>query len=169
MKKNICLLILATVFIFTTGCFDPFYHNPYFRVDESSLNWLEIYYKHISSKKLVRVRIDGGGVIKIREGTSPLVGNEFANDNRNEKWEDIRDYQLTISKEEANRIFQELINNGLFLEQKKSGDSPEKNAIMAFGNIQNHTIYSTIYDPDLYEHLNALVLMFYHPRPRRRK
>lgn len=169
MKKNISLIILAAVFTITVGCFDPFYHNPYFKVEESSLNWLEIYYKQISSKKLVRVRIDGGGVIKIREGTSPLVGNEFAHNNKDEKWEDIRDYQLTISKDESNRIFQELTNNGLFLEQKKSKESPEGAAIMAFGNIHNHTIYSTIYDPDLYEHLNALVLMFYHPKPKRRK
>jgi len=167
MKKNIFLISLAAAFIFTSGCFDPFYNNPYFKVDESGLNWLEIYQKQISSKKLVRVRIDGGGVIKIREGTSPLVGDEFANDNRNDKWEDIREYQLTVSKEEANRIYQELINNGLFLEQKKSNDSPEGNVIMAFGNIQNHTIYSTIYDPDLYEHLNAIVLMFYHPKSKR--
>jgi hypothetical protein len=169
MKKYICSIILATAFIMTAGCFDPFYNEPYFNVDESALNWLEIYSKKISSKKLVRVRIDGGGVIKIREVTSPLVGDEFAHDNRNEKWEDIRDYKLTISKEEVHRIYQELINNGLFLEQKKSKDSPEETAIMAFGNIQNHTIYSTIYDPDLYEHLNAIVLMFYHPKPKRRK
>lgn len=168
MKKTIGLSILAAMFLLATGCFDPFYHNPYFKVDESGLNWLEIYSKKISGKKLVRVRIDGGGVIKIREGTSPLVGNEFAHDTRNEQWEDIRDYQLSISKEEANRIFQELINNGLFLEQKKSDDSPEDTAIMAFGNIQNHTVYSTVYDPDLYEHLQSIVLMFYHPNPKRK-
>jgi len=168
MKKNISLILLAAALTFTSGCFDPFYSNPYFKVDESGLNWLEIYYKPIASKKLVRVRLDGGGVVKIREGTSPLVGNEFAHDNLNDRWDDIRDYSLTISKAEANRIFQELINNGLFLEQKKSADSPEGAAIMAFGNIQNHTVYSTIYDPDLYEHLNAIVLTFYHPQPQRK-
>jgi len=168
MKKNICLFTLAAMFLVTTGCFDPFYNEPYFKVDESSLNWLEIYSKKISGKNLVRVRLDGGGVIKIREGTSPLVGDGFAHDTRHEQWEDIRDYKLTISKEEANRIFQELVNNGLFLEQKKSEDSPEDTAIMAFGNIQNHTIYATVYDPDLYEHLQSIVLMFYHPNPKRK-
>jgi hypothetical protein len=168
MKKNICLSVLAAIVLLTPGCFDPFYSNPYFKVDESGLNWLEIYSKKISGKDLVRVRLDGGGVIKIREGTSPLVGNEFAHDPRHEQWDDIRDYQLSISKEEVNRLFQELINNGLFLEQKKTEDSPEDTAIMAFGNIQNHTVYSTIYDPELYEHLQAIVLMFYHPTPKRK-
>ncbi len=168
MKKNISLIIIAAVLTLSSGCFDPFYSNPYFKVEESGLNWLEIYYKQISSKKLVRVRIDGGGVVKIREGTSPLVGNEFAHDNLNDKWEDIRDYNLTISKAEANRIFQELTNNGLFLEQKKSDDAPQGAAIMAFGNIQNHTVYSTVYDADLYEHLHAIVLTFYHPQPKRK-
>ena len=169
MKKCIFIIMFCAALTLTNGCFDPFYSNPYFKVDESSLNWLEIYYKPVASKQLVRVRLDGGGVIKIREGSSPLVGDVFAHDNKNERWEDIRDYRLTISKEEVNRLFQELINNGLFLEQKKSSDSPEGTAIMAFGNIQNHTIYSTIYEPDLYEHLSALVLMFYHPKPKNRK
>ncbi|MDD2598010.1 MAG: hypothetical protein PHO37_02125 [Kiritimatiellae bacterium] len=168
MKKNILFSILVAALTFSSGCFDPFYHNPYFKVDESGLNWLEIYHKQISGKKLVRVRIDGNGVIKVKEGTSPLVGDGFAHDNSHENWEDIRDYRLTVSREETNRIFQELVNNGLFLEQKKSDDSPEGTAIMAFGNIQNHTVYATVYDSDLYEHLNALVLTFYHPQPKRR-
>jgi len=151
------------------GCFDPFYHNPYFTVEDSGLNWIEIYNKQVSGKKLTRVRIDGSGIVKIRTGTSPLVGDAFAKDNTNEHWEDIRNDQITIPREEAMKILQGLVNNGLFLEQKKDDDSPEDEVIMAFGNIENHTVYSTIYDPDLHEHLKSLVLLFNRPKQRRRR
>ena len=168
MKRITTFLIILTTLTLINGCVDPFYQNPYFQVEESGLNWLEIYNKEVSSKKLVRVRIDGGGVVNIREGTSPLVGDAFAKDIKNKRWEDIRNHQLTIPSDEANRIYQGLINNGLFTEQKKNDDSPENDIIMAFGNIDNHTVYSTIYDADLHEHLKSLVLLFNRPRQRKR-
>ncbi len=167
MKRNFFSIILITCLTFLSGCFDPFEMNPYFAVEDSGLNWLEIYSKQVSGKKLTRVRIDGSGIVKIKTGTSPLVGDAFAKDNTHEQWEDVYIDQITIPREEAARIFQELINNGLFLDQTTSDDSPEDDIIMAFGNIQNHTVYETIYDPVLHEHLKSLVMLFNRPRQRR--
>lgn len=168
MKRFTTIILILTALVLANGCFDPFYNEPYFKVEDSGLNWLEIYNKQVTGKHLVRVRIDGSGIVNIREGTSPLVGDAFAKDNTNERWADIRDYQLTIPREEALNIFQGLVNNGLFLEQKKSEDSPDNDIIMAFGNIENHTIYSTIYEPGLYEHLKSLVLLFNRPRQKKK-
>lgn len=168
MKRFMLTIISITVLTLISGCFDPFYNNPYFAVEDSALNWLEIYNKQASSKKLTRVRIDGSGIVKIKTGTSPLVGDAFAKDSTNAQWEDIRNDQITIPRDESVRIFQGLVNNGLFLEQKKNDDSPEDDIIMAFGNIGNHTVYSTIYDADLHEHLKSLILLFNRPRQRRR-
>jgi hypothetical protein len=168
MKRFITIILTLAALVLANGCFDPFHSNPYFEVEDSGLDWLEIYNKEVPGKRLVRVRIDGSGIVKIREGTSPLVGDEFAKDNTHEHWEDIRDYQITIPRDEALRIFQGLVNNGLFLEQKKKEDSPENDVIMAFGNIKNHTVYATIYEPVLHEHLKSLVLLFNRPRQKRR-
>ncbi len=166
MKRCTLTIISIVTLALLNGCFDPFYHNPYFAVEDSGLNWLEIYSKQASGKKLTRVRIDGSGIVKTTTGTSPLVGDAFARDNTHEQWEDVRDDQITIPREEALKILQGLVNNGLFLEQKKTDESPEDDIIMAFGNIQNHTVYATIYDAELHEHLKSLVLLFNRPRQR---
>ncbi|MFO7937828.1 MAG: hypothetical protein R6V06_09525 [Kiritimatiellia bacterium] len=168
MKRIYLIIIFLTALTLVNGCFDPFHMNPYFAVEESGLNWLEIYSKQISSQKLTRVRIDGSGIVKITTGTSPLVGDAFAKDISDTQWSNVRRDRITIPREETVRLFQGLINNGLFLEQSKTEDSPDDHIIMAFGNIQNHTVYETIYDPGLHEHLKTIVMLFNRPRQKRR-
>ncbi len=157
----------AAALLLCAGCFNPFFTNPHFTVQESGLNWIEIYSKKVPGPTLARVRIDGSGIVKVRSGTSPLVGDAYAKDPANESWEDIRNAQLTIPRDEVVRIFQELVNNGLFVEQRQSDDSPTDHLIRVSGNIDNHTVSAIIYDPVLHEHLKSIVMLFDRPQRRR--
>ncbi len=164
---KIAIISLSTVALtLVIGCFNPFFTNPHFRVEESGLNWIEVYSKQIPGAQLTRLRIDGSGIVKVRSGSSPLVGDSYAKDPANASWEDIRNSQLTIPRQEVVQIFQELVNNGLFVEQKMQDDSPSNHLIRVSGNIDNHTVNAIIFDPVLHEHLKSLVMLF--DRPRRR-
>lgn len=162
---------MATLFC---GCAN-FFENPYFTVKESGLNWVTIRHYNYRTTPIQRVnlRLDGNGIVSVREGSSMLVTNPFAAGYENTSWSDINETRITISREEMSRIFQTLVNQGLF-EKRRKGDSTNTNeAIFVTANIQNKTCGSEddIYgsDPNLAEHLKNVVLMFYHPQPKRRR
>jgi len=163
--KNIFLI--STALLLCAGCFNPFFTNPHFQVKESGLNWIEILSKPIPGETLSRVRIDGSGIVKVRSGTSPLVGDSYAKDPTNTSWFDVYNEQITIPRDEVVRIFQELVNNGLFVEQKQRDDSPTNHFIRVSGNIDNHTVGSIIFDPVLHEHLKSIEMLFNRPRQKR--
>ncbi len=170
--KAALLCLAALCLCALTGCQHPM-ENPYFQVKASGLNWLEIRKYTIGEQtRRVRVRIDGNGVITVRDGTSPLVGNPFAYDVNNSNWGDIRETRLNIPPEEALFLFQSLVDNGLFVKQKKPEGELAKGTHYFFSaNIQNKTASSIdpITDPELAERLDMVVRMFYRPTPVRNR
>lgn len=169
--RKVHVIFSALAAILFSGCQNPM-ENPFFTVKESGLNWVEIrQYTLGTHTQRVRVRIDGNGIVTVREGTSPLVGNPFAYDISNETWADIRETRLTIPREEAVLLFQKLVDCGLFVKQEKSKDAPEDVSLFVSANIQNKTAGSSdpVSDPDLIEHLKMQVMMFYHPTPLRKR
>lgn len=151
------------------GCQHPM-ENPYFPVKESGLNWVEIrHYALGKNTQRVRVRLDGNGVVTVREGTSPLVSNPFAKDVNNAQWNDIRETRVNIPREDAVVLFQGLVDKGLFEKPKKPEKVEEADQIYVSANIQNKTVtyVDPVGDSELAEQLKMMVLMFYHPQPRR--
>jgi hypothetical protein len=149
--------------------------NPHFTVKESGLNWVSIrhYDYRVTPIRRVALRLDGNGIVTVREGTSLLVTNPFAANNTDPSWNDIVESRVTLPPAETTRIFQMLVDQGLF-EERRKGDSANTNeAVFVSANIQNKTCGSEddIFgsDPDLAEHLKNVVLMFYHPQPKRRR
>jgi hypothetical protein len=171
-RVPLCCLGLALSLL--SGC-QSFMDNPYFKVEESGLNWVEIrHYTIATHPQRVRVRIDGNGIVTVREGTSPLVGNPFAADVNSTRWEDIRESRVTVSREEAVVLFQTMVDRGLFVKQEKPDEDAEefnKEQVYVSANIQCKTTSSSdpVTDPDLLEHLKMIVLMFYHPTPASKK
>ena len=164
-------MLAAAVFC---GC-QSFLDNPFFTVKESALNWVSIRHYNYKTTPIQRVsvRIDGSGVVTVREGSSNLVNNPFAAKSDNANWNDIRETRITIPREDVVPLFQMLVDRGLFKERTK-GDSINTNeAIFVSSNIQCKTCGSEddIYgsDPDLAEHLKTVVMMFYHPQPKNRR
>jgi len=156
------------------GC-QGFVMSPYFTVKESGLNWISIRHYNYRSNPVqrVNVRIDGNGIVSVREGTSMLVTNPYAKNASDPNWNDLRETRITLSREEVVPMFQMLVDRGLFKDRFK-GDSVNTNeAIFVSANIDNKTCGSDddifCCDADLAEHLKNVVLMFYHPQPRNRR
>ena len=156
------------------GC-ESVLFNPYFTVKESGLNWVSIRYYQLKTTPVqrVNVRIDGNGMVNVREGSSALVSNDFAAKSGANTWDDIRVTNLTLSSEEVMPIFQMLVDKGLFKERIKGKTSVTNEAIFASANIDGKTCGSedNIYeiDPDLADQLKMVLMMFYHPQPRQRR
>lgn len=170
-------IALCSVFLAATvicGCL-TFLDNPHFTVKESGLNWVSIRHYNYQSKPIQRVsvRIDGSGIVTIREGTSVLVCNPFASSSGSANWNDIRETRITLPREDVLPIFQMLVDRGLFEERTKSDSVNTNEAIFVSANIQCKTCGSEddIYgsDPELAESLKTVLMMFYHPQPKRRR
>lgn len=172
MNKATKIFIALTTLLIISGCMHPM-ENPYFTVKPSGLNWLEIRRYNVSEQtRRVRVRIAGNGVVTVREGTSPLVGNPFAYDTSHASWADIRETNLNIPPDEALFLFQSLVDYGLFDRQEKPREEHFKSDLYYFSaNIQNKTASSSdpVTDPELIERMNMIVRMFYRPTPIRKR
>ncbi|HOE60447.1 MAG TPA: hypothetical protein P5125_00260 [Kiritimatiellia bacterium] len=161
----------AAALVIVCGCQHPM-ENPYFTVTESGLNWVDIrHYRIGNPTQRVWVRLDGNGIVTVREGSSPLVSNPFAKDMTHQQWYDIRETRLTIPRHEAVFLFQTLVDKGLFEKPVKPKNIEEADQIYVSANIQNKTVsyVDPIGDPDLAEQCRLLVMMFHHPKPRARK
>jgi len=173
MKKRMLLGALLAVAV-VSGC-ASFIDYPYFTVKESGLNWVSIRHYNYRVKPIQRVatRMDGNGIVTVREGSSMLVTNPFAANHTDPNWNDVVETRITLPSEEVTRIFQMLVDQGLF-EDRRKGDSINTNeAIFVSANIQNKTCGSEddVFgsDPNLAEHLKSVMLMFYRPQPKRRR
>jgi hypothetical protein len=173
MRKTFLLSALLATAVFC-GC-STLLDNPFFTVEESGLNWVSIRYYNYKTTPIQRVsvRIDGNGMVNVREGTSNLVCNPFAAKSNAETWDDIREQRIMLTREEIVPLFQMLVDRGLFKERQKSDIVHTNEAICVSANIQCKTCGSEddIYgsDPDLAEHLKNVMMMFYHPQPKRRR
>jgi len=156
------------------GC-SNFIMSPYFTVKDSGLNWVSIRYYQMKTTPIqrVNVRIDGNGMVSVKEGASSLVSNDFAAKSGETSWGDIRATNLTLSPEEVLPIFQMLVDKGLFKDRIKGKSTTTNEAIFASANIDGKACGSEddIYgiDPDLADHLKMVVMMFYHPQPKQRR
>ncbi len=173
-KLTLCSIFLAaTVFC---GC-ETYLFSPYFTVKESGLNWIAIRHYNYKTTPIqrVNVRIDGNGLVTVREGSSMLVNNPFAANASDSHWNDIRETRITLSREEVVPLFQMLVDKGLFKERIKikNNSVATNEAIFVSANIESKTCGSEddIFgiDPELAEQLKEVTLMFYHPQPKQHR
>jgi len=172
------LLFFPMLALLMAGCQHFFeIEDPFITVKESGLNWVEIrQYQLTGRQQRVRVRIDGNGIVSVKEGTSPLVGNPFAADTNHQQWDDIRESRFSIPAAEATLVFQRLVDSGMFVkpehfQKRKEAVTNDTSMIFVTANIQSKTIGSPdpVTDPDVLEALKMTLLTFYHPRPVRRQ
>jgi hypothetical protein len=179
--KILIYTLLASFTVIFAGCrWNSGMNEPYFKVEKSALNWVEIRQYEIEGRKQrVRLRIDGNGLVTVRDGTSALVGNSFAANTKHEDWEDIRETRITISEEDAGLIFQSLVNAGIFekpeqipfISDKPTLSTNETSFVYVSANINNKTVGASepVAKPELLEQLKLVVLTFYKPQPIRKQ
>ena len=175
MVGRLCALATCVALFFANGC-GPFWVNPYFAVDQSALNWMEIHYYNTNREPVHRVSLYlcGSGHVEIKKGTSPRISDDFAKRYTEEEWADMGVQQMDIDPAHVNDVFQDLVNRGV-LDRDKWGKA-EKNKkeyrrfIAVKANINNVTysekdnIFET--DPDLAEYLLDTIRQFEKPTRR---
>jgi hypothetical protein len=172
--------LLALLVIVFTGCRYSPVDQPYFTVEKSGLNWVEIrQYETGGRQQRIRMRIDGNGIVTIRDGTSALVGNTFAANINHENWEDIRENRITIPEEDTLLIYQSLVDAGLFyrpqvipyVTEVPTLSTNETSLVYVTANINNKTVGSSdpVAEPKLLERLKLIILTFYKPQPIRKQ
>ena len=168
--KLILGIILSSLMLIA-GC-GPFWVDPYIQVKESSLNWVAIHYYNLNRKPIRRITVEiyGNGSVIVKKGASELVSNDFAKRNKQKDWDKISTHRLMITPEEANAIFQHLVNYGV-LDREKNGKSTDKKEVTRFlgvkANISNNTYSDSdnIFevDPDLADVLLDVIREFENP------
>lgn len=170
MKRLMSMLFTFSLLLFT-GC-GPFWVDPYITVEESALNWVDIHYYNMSRQPIRRigVTLHGTGLVEVKKGTSELVSNDFAKRYKEENWSKIKTYRVQINPDQANDIFQNLVNFGL-LDREKTFRASKKEShdrfIAVKANINSNTYSDNVNmfeeDPDLAEQLLDVVREFEHP------
>lgn len=170
MKRLMSILFTFSLLLFT-GC-GPFWVDPYITVEESALNWVDIHYYNMSRQPIRRigVTLHGTGLVEVKKGTSELVSNDFAKRYKEENWSKIKTYRVQINPDQANDIFQNLVNFGL-LDREKTFKASKKEShdrfIAVKANINSNTYSDNVNmfeeDPDLAEQLLDVVREFEHP------
>ena len=170
MKRLMSMLFTFSLLLFT-GC-GPFWVDPYIAVEESALNWVDIHYYNMSRQPIRRigVTLHGTGLVEVKKGTSELVSNDFAKRYKEENWSKIKTYRVQINPDQANDIFQNLVNFGL-LDREKTFRASKKEShdrfIAVKANINSNTYSDNVNmfeeDPDLAEQLLDVIREFEHP------
>ena len=170
MKRLMSILFTFSLLLFT-GC-GPFWVDPYITVEESALNWVDIHYYNMSRQPIRRigVTLHGTGLVEVKKGTSELVSNDFAKRYKEENWSKIKSYRIQINPDQANDIFQNLVNFGL-LDREKTFKASKKEShdrfIAVKANINSNTYSDNVNmfeeDPDLAEQLLDVIREFEHP------
>ena len=170
MKRLTSILFTFSLLLFT-GC-GPFWVDPYITVEESALNWVDIHYYNMSRQPIRRigVTLHGTGLVEVKKGTSELVSNDFAKRYKEENWSKIKTYRIQINPDQANDIFQNLVNFGL-LDREKTFRASKKEShdrfIAVKANINSNTYSDNVNmfeeDPDLAEQLLDVIREFEHP------
>lgn len=170
MKRLMSMLFTFSLLLFT-GC-GPFWVDPYITVEESALNWVDIHYYNMSRQPIRRigVTLHGTGLVEVKKGTSELVSNDFAKRYKEENWSKIKTYRVQINPDQANDIFQNLVNFGL-LDREKTFRASKKEShdrfIAVKANINSNTYSDNVNmfeeDPDLAEQLLDVIREFEHP------
>ena len=170
MKRLMSILFTFSLLLFT-GC-GPFWVDPYITVEESALNWVDIHYYNMSRQPIRRigVTLHGTGLVEVKKGTSELVSNDFAKRYKEESWSKIKTHRVQINPDQANDIFQNLVNFGL-LDREKTFRASKKEShdrfIAVKANINSNTYSDNVNmfeeDPDLAEQLLDVIREFEHP------
>lgn len=164
---HLSFFILASL----AGC-GPFWVNPYIKVEQDNLNWVEIHYYNTRHEPIrrVNVSISGTGHVVVRKGTSEQVSNDFAKKYEEENWDNMRRTSLNVDPKHINDIFQNLVNHGV-LDPEKLGKKSDRKSFDRFiavrANLSNRTYsqHENIFeaDPDLAEVLLDVVREFDSP------
>lgn len=166
MKPLIYLLVLGLPFtgMFFSGCADweQIAAGPaYITVNDSPLNWVEIFYLREKDAPQIRLSMRGKGTVSIEQGRSKLVSDSFAHEYEAEEWLDRKTKTFTIPAQQQRETLQSLVNFGLLkIGEKPKGADLMKTSMLVKGNINGRKIDKYVFDDDLILQIEMLIALY---------
>ena len=169
--------VLALIAAAISGC-GLFWDDPYVKVTDSPLNWIEIHYYNATREPIrrVNVRITGSGRVEVKSGTARRVSDSFAKDIAGDTVANYRERVYDVNADHVCEVFQDLVNAGLFDKDKmfRKTRHPSNGRFVAVRAAINNKTYSdpkNIFeeDPELAERIYNIVIEFNRPFLGRKK
>lgn len=160
MKRLASLLTLAALAL--AGCSPYWYRAPeQFVVEESRLNWVQIYYQESPTAPRVRCDMRNDGQITILEGMSVTVGDDFNIDYRDPAFGDVRKYYYQMDPALFRQTLQLLVDTGLFVvEGEPEEDTPLYPKVMIKANVNHKKIDKFTYDEALQNEIRIQLFQY---------
>ncbi|HIV09184.1 MAG TPA: hypothetical protein IAC79_03630 [Candidatus Spyradenecus faecavium] len=160
MKRLASLLALAALAL--AGCSPYWYRAPeQFVVEESRLNWVQIYYQESPTAPRVRCDMRNDGQITILEGMSVTVGDDFNIDYRDPAFGDVRKYYYQMDPALFRQTLQLLVDTGLFVvEGEPEEDTPLYPKVMIKANVNHKKIDKFTYDEALQNEIRIQLFQY---------
>ena len=160
MKRLASLLALAALAL--AGCSPYWYRAPeQFVVEESHLNWVQIYYQESPTAPRVRCDMRNDGQITILEGMSVTVGDDFNIDYRDPAFGDVRKYYYQMDPALFRQTLQLLVDTGLFVvEGEPEEDTPLYPKVMIKANVNHKKIDKFTYDEALQNEIRIQLFQY---------
>lgn len=155
------LIPLLLLSLFTAGCSAYWYKdNPGFTVQDSRLNWVEIYFQETAEKPRVRCFMGDNGQITILEGHSVTVGDDFNIDYEDRNFGDVRKYHYTMDRRMFRDTLQVLVDLGLLRLEEPDETAPIYPKVMVIANINHRKIHKFTTNQDLIAEIRAQLFQF---------
>ena len=161
MKRLMLLSLLAGCLFAGMACAPYWYKKPvYFTVQESRLNWVQIFYQADEKAPRVRCDLKNNGVVTVLEGHSVTVGDDFNIEYDKPAFGDVRKYHYTMSAKMFRDSLQVLVDVGLMKEEAPGEDTPVYPKVMVRANINHHRIEKFTFDTALIGEIRTQLFQF---------
>lgn len=160
MKSLLFTLLIAFLFA-ACGC-SPYWYmdNEGFTVQESRLNWVEIYYQEAEDKPRIRCSMRDNGQITVLEGRSVTVGDDFNINYEDKNFGDVRKYQYTMDRRMFRETLQVLVDMGILKLEAPDEDAPLYPKVMVNSNINSRTMKKFTTNQDLITEIKIQLFQF---------
>lgn len=161
MKRRLFLSLCLLALCACTACSPYWYKKPdRFLVQNSRLNWAQIFYQASESAPRVRCDLRDNGLITILEGKSVTVGDDFNIEYDKPDFGDVRKYYYQMDPDFFRQTLQLLVDTGLMEEEEIEEGDPVYPKVLVRGNINHHVFQKFTVDPDLIAEIRSQLFQF---------
>ena len=160
--KSLRLALLALPLLTLLPACSPYWyrHDDAFVVQNSRLNWLQVYYQASEDAPRVRCDYKDNGSIIVLEGHSVTVGDDFNIEYDKAAFGDVRKYHYTLDPQMFREYLQVLVDCDLMKYEEPRDDTPIYPKVMVRANINHHRVEKFTFNPDLIAELRTQIFQF---------
>ncbi len=155
------LLVALFASLLCCGCATDWYlPEEKFVVQDSRLNWVQIFYQAKENAPRIRCDMTNNGVITVLEGHSVTVGDDFNIEYDKKHFGDVRKYHYTMPPEMFTETLQVLVNVGLLERDTPTEEDPVYPKVLVKANINHHKIDKFTANPELIAEIRTQIFQF---------